>query len=285
MTTMADCDQQVLTVEKEGSIAWLKLNRPRVMNCLNRELLKAMLAACEELAQDRQVRVVAIIGAGTKAFCAGADLAERKGMTQGETLDYVALIQRTMRAVETLPQVVIAALNGSAWGGGFELALACDLRVMLDSARMQLTEVKLGIIPGAGGTQRLPRLVGKSRAKELILTAAPVTAELGRSIGLVHRVVKLEDGYLESVDGKKAQAGDYLAPLMDEVRTWAQEIATAAPLSLRQAKIAIDQGFDRDLEAGLALETRAYLELVNTKDRLEGLAAFADKRQPVYSGE
>lgn len=282
---MADCDQQVLTVEKEGSIAWLKLNRPRVMNCLNRDLLKAMLAACEELAHDRQVRVVAIIGAGTKAFCAGADLAERKGMTQGETLDYVALIQRTMRAVETLPQVVIAALNGSAWGGGFELALACDLRVMLDSARMQLTEVKLGIIPGAGGTQRLPRLVGKSRAKELILTAAPVTAELGRNIGLVHRVVKLEDGYLESEAGKKAQAGDYLEPLMDEVRTWAKEIATAAPLSLRQAKIAIDQGFDRDLEAGLALETRAYLELVNTKDRLEGLAAFADKRQPVYSGE
>jgi enoyl-CoA hydratase/carnithine racemase len=190
-----------------------------------------------------------------------------------------------MRAVETLPQVVIAALNGSAWGGGFELALACDLRVMLDSARMQLTEVKLGIIPGAGGTQRLPRLVGKSRAKELILTAAPVTAELGRNIGLVHRVVKLEDGYLESEAGKKAQAGDYLEPLIDEVRTWAQEIAGAAPLSLRQAKIAIDQGFDRDLEAGLALETRAYLELVNTKDRLEGLAAFADKRQPVYSGE
>lgn len=285
MTTMADCDQQVLTVEKEGSIAWLKLNRPRVMNCLNRDLLKAMLAACEELAGDRQVRVVAIIGAGTKAFCAGADLAERKGMTQGETLDYVALIQRTMRAVETLPQVVIAALNGSAWGGGFELALACDLRVMLDSARMQLTEVKLGIIPGAGGTQRLPRLVGKSRAKELILTAAPVTAEVGRNIGLVHRVVKLEDGYLDSEAGKKAQAGDYLEPLMDEVRTWAKEIATAAPLSLRQAKIAIDQGFDRDLEAGLALETRAYLELVNTKDRLEGLAAFADKRQPVYSGE
>lgn len=284
MTTMADTEK-VLTVEKEGSIAWLKLNRPKVMNCLNRDLLKAMLAACEQLAQDRSVRVVAIIGAGTKAFCAGADLAERKGMTQGETLDYVALIQRTMRAVETLPQVVIAALNGSAWGGGFELALSCDLRVMLDTARMQLTEVKLGIIPGAGGTQRLPRLVGKSRAKELILTAAPVTAELGRNIGLVHRVVQLPEGYFDSEEGKKALAGGFLEPLMNEVRHWASEIATAAPLSLRQAKIAIDQGFDRDLEAGLALETRAYLELVNTKDRLEGLAAFAEKRQPVYSGE
>ena len=284
MSTMADTEQ-VLTVEKEGSIAWLKLNRPRVMNCLNRDLLKALLAACEDLSTDRSVRVVAIIGAGTKAFCAGADLAERKGMTQGETLDYLTLIQRTMRAIETLPQVVIAALNGSAWGGGFELALACDLRVMVSSAQMRLTEVKLGIIPGAGGTQRLPRLVGKSRAKELILTAAPVGAELGLNIGLVHRVVNLDAAYLEGAEGKIAAAGSYLEPLMDEVRAWALEIATAAPLSLRQAKIAIDQGFERDLEAGLALETRAYLELVNSRDRLEGLAAFAEKRQPVYRGE
>ena len=284
MSTMADTEQ-VLTVEKEGSIAWLKLNRPRVMNCLNRDLLKALLAACEDLSTDRSVRVVAIIGAGTKAFCAGADLAEREGMTQGETLDYLTLIQRTMRAIETLPQVVIAALNGSAWGGGFELALACDLRVMVSSAQMRLTEVKLGIIPGAGGTQRLPRLVGKSRAKELILTAAPVGAELGLNIGLVHRVVNLDAAYLEGAEGKIAAAGGYLEPLMDEVRAWALEIATAAPLSLRQAKIAIDQGFDRDLEAGLALETRAYLELVNSRDRLEGLAAFAEKRQPVYRGE
>lgn len=284
MSTMADTEQ-VLTVEKDGSIAWLKLNRPRVMNCLNRDLLKALLTACEELSADRSVRVVAVIGAGTKAFCAGADLAERKGMTQGETLDYLALIQRTMRAVETLPQVVIAAINGSAWGGGFELALACDLRVMVSSAQMRLTEVKLGIIPGAGGTQRLPRLVGKSRAKELILTAAPVSAELGLNIGLVHRVVDVDAAYMVGEEGKKAAAGGYLEPLMDEVRAWALEIATAAPLSLRQAKIAIDQGFDRDLEAGLALETRAYLELVNSRDRLEGLAAFAEKRQPVYRGE
>lgn len=277
--------EEVLTIEKEGSIAWLKLNRPKVMNCLNRQLLNALLQACRELADDRQVRVVAIIGAGSKAFCAGADLAERKGMTQGDTLDYLALIQRTMRAIETLPQVVIAAINGSAWGGGFELALACDLRVMLDSAQMRLTEVKLGIIPGAGGTQRLPRLIGKSRAKELILTAAPVTAENGMAIGLIHRVVNLEADYMNSPEGKAVSEGGYLEPLMAHVRSWAAEIATAAPLSLRQAKIAIDQGYDRDLEAALALETRAYLELVNTKDRLEGLSAFAEKRSPVFLGE
>lgn len=268
---------QVLTVEKEASIAWLKLNRPKVMNCLNRDLLKALLAACEELKEDRNIRVVGIIGSGTKSFCAGADLAERKGMTQGDTLDYLALIQRTMRAIETLPQVVIAAINGSAWGGGFELALACDLRVMVESAQLRLTEVKLGIIPGAGGTQRLPRLIGKSKAKELILTAAPVTAQLGQQLGLIHRVVPTDAGN-ELVD-------DYHQALMSTVREWASEIATAAPLSLRQAKIAIDQGYDRDLESGLALETRAYLELLNTKDRLEGLAAFAEKRSPIYRGE
>lgn len=284
MTTMSKSEtksvtnsEQVLTIEKEASIAWLKLNRPKVMNCLNRDLLKALLAACEELKEDRNIRVVGIIGSGTKSFCAGADLAERKGMTQGDTLDYLALIQRTMRAIETLPQVVIAAINGSAWGGGFELALACDLRVMVESAQLRLTEVKLGIIPGAGGTQRLPRLIGKSKAKELILTAAPVTAQLGQQLGLIHRVVPADAGN-QLVD-------DYHQALMNTVREWASEIATAAPLSLRQAKIAIDQGYDRDLESGLALETRAYLELLNTKDRLEGLAAFAEKRSPIYRGE
>jgi enoyl-CoA hydratase/carnithine racemase len=276
MTTTADTEQ-VLTIEKDASIAWLKLNRPKVMNCLNRDLLKALLAACEDLKEDRSIRVVGIIGSGTKSFCAGADLAERKGMTQGDTLDYLALIQRTMRAIETLPQVVIAAINGSAWGGGFELALACDLRVMVESAQLRLTEVKLGIIPGAGGTQRLPRLIGKSKAKELILTSAPVTAQLGMQLGLIHRVVPTEAG--------SELVGDYHQALINTVSEWASEIATAAPLSLRQAKIAIDQGYDRDLESGLALETKAYLELLNTKDRLEGLAAFAEKRSPVYRGE
>lgn len=278
-------DEQVLLVEREGALAWIKLNRPKVMNCLNSEILKELIKALADLALDREVRVIAIIGSGTKSFCAGADLAERKGMTQGETLDYLALIQKTMRAIETQPQPVIAAINGSAWGGGFELALACDLRVMVDSAQLRLTEVRLGIIPGAGGTQRLPRLIGKSKAKELILTAAPVSAALGETLGLIHKVVKIDGAYLESEAGKKAAQGGYLEPLLGSVRDWAAEIAQAAPLSLRQAKFAIDNGYDRDIEAGLAIETKAYLELLNTKDRLEGLAAFAEKRQPVYKGE
>ena len=267
--------EQVLKIEKTLEITWLKINRPKVMNCLNRALLHAIIDACKQLAEDRETRVVGIVGSGVKTFCAGADLTERKGMTQAETIDYISLINRAFRAIETLPQVVIGAINGSAFGGGTELLLACDLRVMVKDASLRLTEVKLGIIPGAGGTQRLPRLIGLSRAKELILTAAPVTAQQGLELGLIHRVVAEE----------ATANADFHYPLLTEVANWAKEISTAAPLSLKQAKFAIDQGYDRDIEAGLALETKAYLQLLNTKDRLEGLAAFAEKRSPVYRGE
>ena len=267
--------EKVLLVEREGELAWFKLNRGKVMNCLNRPLLNALVDACHEIAKDKSVRVVAIIGAGKKAFCAGADLAERKGMTQAETLDYLALIQKTMRTIETMPQPVIAAINGSAYGGGTELALSCDLRVMVEEALLRLTEVKLGIIPGAGGTQRLPRLIGKSKAKEMILTGSPITAFEGQQFGLIHKVVT----------EKGAADAEFDPALMAAVREWVKEIATGAPLSLAAAKEAIDNGYDRDLEAGLALETKSYLTLLNTKDRLEGLAAFAEKRKPVYVGE
>jgi enoyl-CoA hydratase/carnithine racemase len=268
-------EEKVLLVEKEENITWLKLNRPKVMNCLNRALLRAIIDACESLTEDRSTRVVGIVGAGSKTFCAGADLTERKGLTTLETLDYISLIQRAFRAIETLPQTVIAAINGSAFGGGTELALAADLRVMVSEASLRLTEVKLGIIPGAGGTQRLPRLIGVSKAKEMILTAAPLSAERGVEFGLIHRIVT----------DQASEGTDFHEPLLTEVRNWAKEISSAAPLSLKQAKFAIDQGYDRDLEAGLALETKAYLQLLNTKDRLEGLAAFAEKRTPVYQGK
>lgn len=264
-----------LIVEKEAQITWLKLNRPDVANSLNRELLRAIMAACRQIKDDKDTRVVIITAAGAKTFCAGADLAERKGMSPNEVIDYLSLIQAAFRAVEELPQPTVAAINGNACGGGTELTLACDLRMMVEEASLRLTEVKLGIIPGAGGTQRLPRLIGKSRAKELILTARPVGAREALEFGLIHRMVPA------------GTAGDtpLHQELMREARSWAKEIATAAPLSLRQAKWAIDNGYDRDLESGLALETKAYLQLLNTKDRLEGLAAFAEKREPVYCGE
>ncbi len=264
---------ELLLIEKDPPVAVLTLNRPQAMNSLNRALLNALMEACAELSQDKQTRVVILTGAGSKSFCAGADLAERKGMSEGEVLDYLNLIQQVMLAVENLPQPTIAAINGPAFGGGTELSLACDLRIMIEEASLRLTEVKLGIIPGAGGTQRLPRLIGKSRAKELILTARPVPAKEAAEIGLVHRVIP------------SGEPNDSHPDLLARARTWAREIATGAPLALAQAKKAIDQGCDRDLAAGLALETKCYLQLLNTKDRLEGLAAFAEKRQPEYRGE
>lgn len=266
--------EEVLCVEKEHGITWLKLNRPKVLNSLNVQLLKELVAACDKLMTCKETRVVVITGSGTKTFCAGADLTERKGMTEGQVIDYLNLIQRTMSAIENLPQPVIAAINGSAFGGGTELALACDLRAMTEDAVLRLTEVKLGIIPGAGGTQRLSRLIGKSRAKEIILTARPISAREAHDIGLVHKVMPTVTA-----------GADEHVELINEVRLWARDIAKAAPLALKSAKFAIDQGVDRDLAAGLALETKAYLQLLNTKDRLEGLAAFAEKREPVYIGE
>jgi enoyl-CoA hydratase/carnithine racemase len=267
--------KQPIILEKEAPLAWIKLNRPEAANSLNTLLLKQLIEVCAELAADKEIRVVCVIGSGVKVFSAGADLAERKQMTPYETVDYIGLIQRAFLAVENLPQPVIACINGSAYGGGTELALACDLRVMDASATLRLTEVRLGIIPGAGGTQRLPRLIGKTKAKEMIYFAAPLSAQEGLNLGLINKVV----------DTKPQADSSYHEPLIKEVKEWANEMALAAPLSLRQAKAAIDGGFDRDLVSALACETKAYLTLLNSKDRLEGLAAFAEKRQPHYVGE
>jgi len=238
-------------------------------------MLLSIQSAVSEIAYDTNIKIVVIMGAGTKTFCAGADLSERLTLSPGEVVDYHFLIQKTMLAIEQLPQPVIAALNGSAFGGGVELALACDLRIMVSTAVLQMTEVRLGIIPGAGGTQRLPRLIGATRAKEMIFAAAAVNAEQACHFGLVNRIVEVQ----AAPDAAFHQA------LMDEVRSVANQMDLAAPLALREAKQAVNSGCDRDLISGLALESKAYLRLLNTKDRLEGLAAFATKRQPKYAGE
>ena len=264
-----------LLIEKTPPLAWLKLNRPEVANALNSALLTAILHSVEQIKLDKEIRIVAIIGSGLKFFCAGADLSERKEMNEAQVLDYHLLIQKTMSAIESMPQIVIAAINGSAYGGGFELALACDLRVMIEDSILRLPEVKLGIIPGAGGTQRLPRLIGKSKAKEMIYTGSPITAKEGFQYGLINKLVS-----------EKADVSDkFHTPLIKFITNWAAEIAQAAPLSLQQAKIAVDQGFDQNLSEGLALETKAYVRLINTKDRKEGLSAFSNKRQPKYTGD
>jgi len=251
---------------KEGLIGILTLNRPEVFNCLNLETLQTMRGLLAEIALDRDLRVLVVTGAGDKAFCAGADLKERRTMNEQQVQLFIRTIRDTFSELEKLPKPVIAAINGVALGGGTELALACDLRVMSERAQMGLTETSLGIIPGAGGTQRLPRLIGKGKAKELIFTARRVQAEEALAMGLVNRVVSADE-------------------LMPAVLQLAEEIAANAPIALAQAKHAIDFGLEADLATGLAIESNAYQVLIPTKDRLEGLEAFKEKRKPVYRGE
>ncbi|MFY0545195.1 enoyl-CoA hydratase [Brevibacillus sp. H7] len=251
---------------KEGQIGVLTLERPEVYNCLNLETLQTMRRLIGEIVLDKEVRALIVTGAGDKAFCAGADLKERRTMTEQQVQLFIRTIRDTFSELEKLPKPVIAAINGVALGGGTELALACDLRVMSATAQMGLTETSLGIIPGAGGTQRLPRLIGKGKAKELIFTARRVQADEALAIGLVNRVVP---------------GAEVMATAME----LAEEIAANAPIALAQAKFSIDFGLEADLATGLAIESNAYQVLIPTKDRLEGLEAFKQKRKPVYRGE
>lgn len=250
----------------ENGIAIITLNRPESANALSTALLYELSHLLYDLAFRRDVRVVIFTGAGEKVFCAGADLKERAGMNETEVRKTVTLIRETINQIEQLPQPVICALNGSAFGGGLELALACDIRVAADTAQLGLTETSLGIIPGAGGTQRLPRLIGKGKAKELIFTAKRITAKEAEQIGLVEYVVPRDQ-------------------LMEKAMEIAEQIVVNAPIAVMQAKIAINRGLDVDLATGLRIEQMAYDITIPTKDRLEGLQAFKEKRKPVYKGE
>lgn len=256
-----------LTVEKSEGLATLTLNRPDKMNAVNFELLNALKGAIEELYLDPAVRVVIVTGAGEKAFCAGADLKERSTMTPIQVKRFLKNIRQVMSELENLPKPVIAAINGLALGGGTELALACDIRIAAEGASMGLTETTLAIIPGAGGTQRLPRLIGRGRAKELIFTGRRVDAAEALAIGLV----------------------EYVVPA-DQVIAKATEIArriadNTGPIAVTQAKFAINRGLEVDLETGLAIEAKAYEVVIPTQDRIEALEAFAEKRKPVFRGE
>lgn len=256
----------VVEWERKEGISILTLNRPEVYNALNLSALTELSRIADELVHSKATRVVIITGAGEKAFCSGADLKERRTFSEDQVRRYIYLIRETFTKIERLPKPVIAAVNGLALGGGMELALACDLRIADETALFGLTEVSLGIIPGAGGTQRLPRIVGKAKAKELIFTAQKINAARAEKIGLVNETVE---------KGKVIETALQTAAMINE----------NAPLSLAQAKFAIDQGMEVDLTTGLALETKAYETLIPTKDRLEGLEAFREKRKPIYLGE
>jgi enoyl-CoA hydratase/carnithine racemase len=258
---------ELVSVEREeGGLVWLTIQRPEVMNCLSFPTLKRLRSLCAELAQDGSARVVLIRGAGDKAFCAGADLKERRSMPIDRVPHFVRNIRATMDDFEALPMPTIAVVNGVAFGGGTELLLSCDLRVASSAAQFGLTEVTLAIIPGAGGTQRLPRLIGKSRAKDLILTGRKLDAAEAERIGLVNRLAQP-------------------AELTAVARALARQIADNGPVAVRAAKAAIDQGTEQPLPEGLKTEAACYERVIPTKDRLEALAAFAEKRRPVFRGE
>jgi methylglutaconyl-CoA hydratase len=254
-----------VVVEYRGSTAWVRLNRPDVRNALSRDVNVLL----QELAvgfEDRpDVHAVVITGTGDKAFCAGADLKERRGVTAAETGPYINAIASAINGWGDIRKPTICAMNGSAYGGGLELALACDFRILVEGAELGLTEVRLGIMPGAGGTQRLPRLIGDARAKELILLGRRIPSARALEIGLVHQVVP-RAGLTAAVEGLVA------------------ELAGCAPLSVQSAKSAIERGYGKPLSEALDIERECYDVTLFSEDRDEGLAAFAEGRPPIYQG-
>ncbi|MGD0398276.1 MAG: enoyl-CoA hydratase-related protein [Syntrophobacteraceae bacterium] len=258
-------EQPLVLEDRSGQTRILTLNRPEVMNSFNFALLRELGEKVELFQWDPEVRVIIITGAG-KAFCAGADLKERATMPEDQVRKFIFTLRSLFTFIELMNKPVIAAVNGIALGGGTELALACDIRIASESATMGLTETRLAIIPGGGGTQRLPRIVGRGKAKELIFTGRRVDAKEALEIGLVNKV---------------APAGK----LIDECLEMAAMICEAGPIAITQAKYAVNYGCEVDLHSGLAIESNAYWVTIPTEDRMEGLTAFREKRKPVYKGK
>ncbi|MDQ0198301.1 enoyl-CoA hydratase-related protein [Neobacillus ginsengisoli] len=250
----------------ENNIAYVTINRPDVLNCFDYETLKQLQEVVDSIELDSEVRVVIFTGAGEKAFSAGADLKERKTLTETQVRRNVKAIRDVFNSIASLPQPTIAAVNGYAFGGGFELMLACDFSVAVEEAMLGLTETSWAIIPGAGGTQRLPRLIGEAKAKELIFSARKIPTTVAYEWGILTRVVKKEK-------------------LMSSCEQFATEMMNNGPVALRQAKYAINQGINVDLQTGLAIESKAYELTIPTEDRLEALRAFSERRTPNFTGK
>ena len=256
----------LVLVERQGAVAWLVLNRPDAANALSRALVAALRTELAALAGLPDLTAVVLTGAGDKTFSAGADLKERLGMTLDETRAFLDELGALVQAIEDFPRPVVAAISGAALGGGLEMALACDIRLADESASMALSEVRLGIIPGAGGTQRLSRLCGIAAAKELVLTGRRIDAPTALKLGLVSKVVAKAD-------------------LRAAVAALCSELAAAGPLALATAKRAIDAGFGKPIGEALAIERACYETVLASEDRNEGLRAFAEKRPPHYRGK
>lgn len=261
----------ILQEKTEDGVLVITLNRPEAMNCLNFEMIDTLQQIIEEADFDMSIRVIIITGAappeGKKAsFCAGADLIERRTLSEDQVRRFISTARKTMTTVENARVPVIVAINGYAFGGGTELALASDLRIASANALMGLTETSLAIIPGGGGTQRLPRIVGLAKAKELIYTARRIDANTAFEIGLVGKVVEPDK-------------------LMEAAMDLAGEISQNGPIAVQQAKFALNHGSECSIGVALSIESKAYEITIPTEDRMEALEAFAEKRKPAFKGK
>ena len=258
---------ETILYEKEGGIGIITLNRPKQLNAITFKLKEEVSGLLDEIEKDDDIKVVIITG-GSKAFCAGADIKERSGIRQAQPEYYFN--QRKTHVdfygkIENFEKPVIAAVSGVAVGGGCEISLACDFRIASETARFGVPEVKLGMIPAGGGTQRLPRIIGVGRAKELLFTGDFIDAHESLRVGLVNKVFPVDQ-------------------LMEETKTLALKIANNPPLSVKYAKRCVNVGIQLDLMSGLDYETQCASVLTTSEDRIEGFQAFVEKRKPVFKG-
>ena len=259
-------EYNTIIFEKENEIATIKLNKPQSMNSINSELMSELNKVLDLISADNEIAVVIITG-NEKVFAAGADIKEISQIdTPVKAHSFVETIQLLFNKLERIPQPVIAAVSGLALGGGCEMCMACDIRIAADNALFGQPEIKIGVIPGAGGTQRLPRLVGVGRAKELLYTGDPIKAEEAFRIGLVNKVVPL-------------------ASLMDEAKAMASKIAKQPGYALKITKIVVNDGINMDLRAAIAYEARSFEQLFATEDQQEGMKAFIEKRKANFTGK
>ena len=259
-------DFKFIVYEKSEGIATITLNRPEALNAFNKEVVSEVLQALEDIRSDESVRVVILTGAGEKAFSAGADIKAMIGMNASKARELSLMGEKLCLALENLEKPVIAALNGYALGGGLEVAMSCDLRIASENSRMGQTEINIGLIPGWGGTQRLTRLVGRTKAKEMVFTGKMIDAKTAEQLGIVNMVVPADK-------------------FREAVRQFALELASKAPVAIKVAKALIDKGAEIGLDSALALEREGFGVVASTEDLQEGVNAFTEKRKPVFKGK